>query len=83
MPTHCDITTEHQYMKVGPRTLLSYDASYNLTLTTNATNTNGNIVGNTAALSVDANKKLVTNATGMTFAGFNFSVDAYGNLIIQ
>jgi len=81
MPTHCDITTEHQYMKVGPRTLLGYDASYNLTLTTGATNTGGNLVGNTAALSVDSNKKLVMNS-GLAISGFSITVDASGNLVI-
>ncbi len=73
MPTHCDITTEYQYMKVGPRTLLGYDASYNLTLTTSTTNTGGNLVGNTASLSVDASKNLVTNIKGLVL------YDASGN----
>jgi hypothetical protein len=82
MPTHCDITTEHQYMKVGPRTLLGYDASYNLTLTTGATNTGGNLIGNTASLSVDASKNLISNAKGMKFAGFELKVDSYGNIVI-
>jgi len=81
MPTHCDITTDHQYMKVGPRTLLGYDASYNLTLTTGATNTSGNLIGNTAALSVDSNKKLVMNS-GLAISGFSITVDASGNLVI-
>lgn len=77
MPTHCDITTEHQYMKVGPRTLLGYDASYNLTLTTGATNTGGNLIGNTASLSVDASKNLVTDANSITFSNKKIYADKY------
>jgi len=71
-PTHCDILTDFEFVKVGPRNRISYDASYNIELETN---------GNTVALSVDASKNLVTNATGITLGDFIITKDAYGNII--
>jgi hypothetical protein len=35
MPTHCDIATEHQYMRVGPSLYISYNNKYDLSIETN------------------------------------------------
>jgi hypothetical protein len=41
-PTHCDVLTDHEYMRVGPWGMLSYDYNYNLLLS--------NVPGPTASL---------------------------------
>ncbi len=55
-PTHCDILTDFEFVKVGPTNRITYDASYNIQIDNS---------GNKVSLSVDASKNLITDATSI------------------
>ncbi len=86
MPTSCDVATHFEYMKVGPRTQISYDPSYNLQVTApglTITSTNNITPIGSATIKVDASSNVVLDgAKGMKFAGFDLKVDQFGNIII-
>ena len=79
MPTHCDILTEYEYLRVGPTSYISYDVSYNIVLETNK---------NKASLAVDISNNLVSNVKGLILKSedgtktYKLSVDNNGNLKI-
>jgi len=64
MPTHANILTDHEYMKIGPLNRISYDNNYNLNLTTN-----GSLITDAKSLilkSEDGSKtyKLIIDSSG-------------------
>ncbi len=84
MPTHCDISTEHQYMRVGPEGEITYGTDYglimkspNLTLTTTKDVVSGSSVSvnevGSVNINVDSNKNLITDANSFVIMGTNAS----------
>ena len=63
MPTHCDVLTDYQFLRVGPTSYISYDNKYNLTIDSKeiVTNSNGLVLK-----SEDGTKtyKLVIDSSG-------------------
>jgi len=72
-PTHCDVLTDHEYMRVGPWAQLTYDSNYNLILNnvpgaTGSTQPPVSLYATGAGQTIGATALLTTTFTGTNAA---------------